>query len=747
MKKALHKSNAKSTPPLDIQPSSQASLRQTMQSSFIHQNFDPETKCPVCLQLWKDPRSLPCGHVVCESCICKIIDDACSALDEARRAPFNPYNTEEKLTTAYHPLCPLCCHSLATYKKDMSVYPLSKYHQQAVIADNKLEENESPLMECMWEEGCQQPVTYMCEDGCGYLCKVCCSIHSKARLTRSHQVSSTKPEMKVVKGSYQCWRHPHFRVTHSCQDCKTNRHFCVNCAHEHKIRFPHHQHADYAFDLQEKQEQVGAILAKAKDIAAEYLSYEALISAAFCELDADVNKAKAKVKATIDAYVAHLEAVKNEVFQQIDETAQKLTKKHRAEMLAFTQRRDMIALAEELFSSGCKEQNERTPNKLTYAEEILQGIINNKMQPSELDIRSIDYYPSPRVELWLQGSVEKHIKSIGYAITKCKAKQDQASSSLKQVQIGEQKTLLKDWRPNPQPCSIGLFEHGDQRYLYLLSQQGVVQKVDVQKKLVLKNVQVFAETQQNSPCQSLNQIKVSENGIVAVLHHNGACIYLLTTDLLLLKKIPTSDFIQEVGNKVHKMDFDKNGQLFALTSNPQLLYVLDKDGKLLSKLLQDPRVVSTCKSIIPESGVTENTNTKIESLKTFCITHENNVVFLRTGAVDIYSMEGKFIKSVTIKSGHYFHVSSSPSGFIFLLGLIPMTLSPNGETLELLPTYRPDKRVELCELHDAITSHLKQTGVSFQPVFSVATKRGIIYLDSNIQKHSVNVYWSDLSTI
>eukprot|EP00002_Diphylleia_rotans_P019239 TRINITY_DN3724_c0_g1_i2.p1 TRINITY_DN3724_c0_g1~~TRINITY_DN3724_c0_g1_i2.p1 ORF type:complete len:107 (+),score=20.34 TRINITY_DN3724_c0_g1_i2:154-474(+) len=106
-------------------------------------------------------------------------------------------------------------------------------------------------------------------------------------------------------------------------------------------------------------------------------------------------------------------------------------------------------------------------------------------------------------------------------------------------------------------------------------------------------------------------------------------------------------------------------------------------------------------------------------------------------------MEGKLVKSVAIQSGHYFHVSSSPSGFIFLLGSNPKVISPNGETLELLPTYRQDKVVKFPEAERYIQNYGYD---SETPLFLAFTKdKNITYIDP--YGGYIGAYHRDLSTI
>ena len=177
------------------------------------------TKCPICLDDCKNPKSLPCLHSFCLHCLQQHWKDKCPR-DEVP--------------------CPVCRKELTIPDEGLEELPHNFFVQNLIEAREASTEQPSVMLceacekYCDESEGNISEATTYCMD-CGQkLCKPCSRPH-KAWIGGPHQVKELGPELNIdliqQRGSY-CGQHGAKLLEFYCFDCNVS--ICRECfADEH----------------------------------------------------------------------------------------------------------------------------------------------------------------------------------------------------------------------------------------------------------------------------------------------------------------------------------------------------------------------------------------------------------------------------------------------------------------------------------------------------------------------------------
>ena len=133
-----------------------------------------ELKCGICLELFQDPRSLPCLHTFCRECIQRSLNET----DHSLKCP---------VCRAKHELSDEGAGLLPVNQYALQELPLKDYSSTTATEDNGGQQAE--CKSC----GEQAPVVAWCED-CDTMicCQQCLSQHKKLFVFRDHLVRPFK---------------------------------------------------------------------------------------------------------------------------------------------------------------------------------------------------------------------------------------------------------------------------------------------------------------------------------------------------------------------------------------------------------------------------------------------------------------------------------------------------------------------------------------------------------------------------
>ncbi|XP_041485513.1 E3 ubiquitin/ISG15 ligase TRIM25-like [Lytechinus variegatus] len=167
----------------------------------VNQNLE----CPVCLNIFNEPKILSCSHTFCKGCL----DSLLGYLPE-----------ELKL------LCPVCRKE--TVVPDGEVSNL----QTNLTVRALVEDVQTQVQMC---SNCDQedaaPAAVYCKDCSDYLCESCHKMHSKWAKFSSHSIAAAKDVSTgkvTLKRRGQCQKHPGEEEGCFCLDC--NGYVCFRCS-------------------------------------------------------------------------------------------------------------------------------------------------------------------------------------------------------------------------------------------------------------------------------------------------------------------------------------------------------------------------------------------------------------------------------------------------------------------------------------------------------------------------------------
>ncbi|XP_011405840.1 PREDICTED: E3 ubiquitin-protein ligase TRIM56-like [Amphimedon queenslandica] len=243
-------------------------------------------KCSVCLELYNDPRVLPCLHTFCLKCIKGFSNKDSSLTCPECRAKHEPLPV-----------------SGTNYPVNVSILP--------ELEEAKSGDKGSRI--CGFCTAGDVAVGF-CEDCGEYLCQYCRDFHKKGKAFLSHNISaiddSNSTLDSVVSFSKQpanvsCVRHPKYELEIYCRDCSCL--VCYKCMFE-----PSHKGHDYGSinDVSQEIEQEMKSLSEAA--SSKEIQFEACV--AFIEkieraVILEQDKVRQKVKSIFDNLMTLLEEV------------------------------------------------------------------------------------------------------------------------------------------------------------------------------------------------------------------------------------------------------------------------------------------------------------------------------------------------------------------------------------------------------------------------------------------------------
>ena len=258
--------------------------------------IEDDLKCGTCLELFQDPRSLPCLHTFCLECIKRTI---------------NGSNTFK---------CPLCraVHKLSEEKAEL--LPVDQYAVQELPL-RRLQQSEATSMRKCQSCGEQTPIAAWCEECDGVICQPCVTLHKKIAGLRGHSVVEKESESLLIKGSkiLSCPKYAGENLKYLCTGCSEL--VCAECilmAH----RYHKYSTAEEArHNLEIKMEELASLAVTKKK---EFSNYLKKVKAVEDEAIECTDHMKSAVNKTFDAIAASVETQRNEALQSVSQGVKKI---------------------------------------------------------------------------------------------------------------------------------------------------------------------------------------------------------------------------------------------------------------------------------------------------------------------------------------------------------------------------------------------------------------------------------------
>ena len=151
------------------------------QEVVISKKIKDQLTCPICLDPYEDPRTLPCLHSFCAGCLEQLPQKAV-VLDN---------KTKHQLS------CPTCRN--VTDLPPQGVEGFHKaYHLNNLMEVHEIMKKASGKESTICESCKKDSATVYCRDCGKFFCQLCNKIHKKWPLTASHKVISTREAYKTA---------------------------------------------------------------------------------------------------------------------------------------------------------------------------------------------------------------------------------------------------------------------------------------------------------------------------------------------------------------------------------------------------------------------------------------------------------------------------------------------------------------------------------------------------------------------
>ena len=185
---------------------------------------EPSLYCSICLDLFQDPRVLPCLHTFCLKCLEKLKVSTETKPAEAAN-PFGTSSASSSGSSAKSIKCPQC-RNISVLEQYTGVEGLPK---NLLILRNLIKtkgqvNSEGGGFQC---ESCASnaQATMYCETCADYICQTCVTNHQTMKVLKTHTVKplSQNPEdillNRAMKVTSLCSKHPGQLITLYCPSC------------------------------------------------------------------------------------------------------------------------------------------------------------------------------------------------------------------------------------------------------------------------------------------------------------------------------------------------------------------------------------------------------------------------------------------------------------------------------------------------------------------------------------------------
>ena len=256
-------------------------------------SMDDELKCGICLELFQDPRSLPCLHTFCQKCL------------------------QRSLNENHSLKCPVCRAKHELNEEGAGLLPVNEYALQELPLRRLQQQREidSAEQQC---NSCEEkaPLVAWCKDCDAMICQLCVGMHKKMVILRDHcvvQKGKTEPTASFEKKAV-CLEHTGQELKYVCTPCLQL--VCPECllgAHKrHKYRMV----SKARNRLETRMEELaGLVVAKEK----EFSKYLEKIGKAEGKALEHNELMKSEVNNVFDGIAASVEAQRNEALQSMSQ--------------------------------------------------------------------------------------------------------------------------------------------------------------------------------------------------------------------------------------------------------------------------------------------------------------------------------------------------------------------------------------------------------------------------------------------
>ena len=208
---------------------------------LVQEIQDEFLSCKICLEVYKNPKSLNCLHTFCEVCIENHV---------ASESTYKKYSDYREFT------CPLC-----RKRTQLPIGGVKKLPDNFLVANlseviSRSKPSKFPFCDfCKMVNRKHREASFKCLDCAKLLCKACVDLHRATKVTANHSIFDIEIEKDI-----ECKIHEDEVVRFYCEPCETC--ICVLCTfNEHKD----HEITQFGEAVEKYKDNIQTMLDACKD--------------------------------------------------------------------------------------------------------------------------------------------------------------------------------------------------------------------------------------------------------------------------------------------------------------------------------------------------------------------------------------------------------------------------------------------------------------------------------------------------
>ncbi|XP_078610746.1 tripartite motif-containing protein 3-like [Branchiostoma floridae x Branchiostoma japonicum] len=277
-------------------------------ASSIAEDFDDEfLTCSICLNLYEDPKLLPCFHTYCQKCLEELANNS-TGFSRGRRFKCPECRTDVELP------CPVFSGGVDKLKSNFYINKLLDFW--------KLRLSNTSRVQCQMCESHTQAAA-VCGDCIKMLCNNCVTAHRNTKELQHHSIITLYDlENPTARSRYarqiHCPKHKDQRMTFYCEPCQCL--VCIYCTvDEHRVG-QNHDPKDlekvapkYRDSIKRQIKKTGEVISQIKQ-QVENFDREITATAANCD------QLEREVQRHYEALISKLQQEKQEMITKIHKT-------------------------------------------------------------------------------------------------------------------------------------------------------------------------------------------------------------------------------------------------------------------------------------------------------------------------------------------------------------------------------------------------------------------------------------------
>ena len=267
-------------------------------------NLRKEVECPLCLETVNEPKTLPCLHSFCLSCLDK-----------------HAAYTRRQLETAIK--CPVCLTCFQIPEEDTFSGLPTSFHLNRLVDLLALNDGSTESQRC---NNCDEnsAATCYCFECQNFLCAACFEAHQRLKGTRVHRsilMANLQAQdiQDLIHRPVMCSQryHEDQPLEYYCQECKSC--ICLKCS---VVNHSRHKMLDIQQAADKEKLQMADVL---ENVEAEIVFYEKEMKKAadlIHKSEREITAAQRKMTESVDNRIRELMAYKTSMNAKLDEISQ-----------------------------------------------------------------------------------------------------------------------------------------------------------------------------------------------------------------------------------------------------------------------------------------------------------------------------------------------------------------------------------------------------------------------------------------